>query len=305
MVLVALIGGNEKQISQLLQHRNGLTFHKIKPSTKEVVALFAVLGDNSLKSGRRALIKAFRSFGPAKPSTKKSPFFLRWVSGPRFNKSNRKENDRLMAEAIELMHAKQYESANMYLPDLRLMYNQVGFLQCESFTTCGSTVSYSGNNDLIQGKSCLHDMLTHLPARVGKYELTDQDKIATARALVLLTIHERPTSASEAEETAACDLCAEEAAACELYAENVSQERPRPYLNLYLVLGLKAIDDPNEDQIRKAYLRAVRITHPDRNLGDSQAAQRFQWVCEAFETLSDPFKRLTYELDSVLKEYEI
>lgn len=49
------------------------------------------------------------------------------------------------------------------------------------------------------------------------------------------------------------------------------------------------------EDIKKAYRRAAMQFHPDRNPGDSIAEGEFKRRKEAYETLSDPNKRRTYD----------
>ncbi|HWS99489.1 MAG TPA: Holliday junction branch migration DNA helicase RuvB [Pyrinomonadaceae bacterium] len=66
----------------------------------------------------------------------------------------------------------------------------------------------------------------------------------------------------------------------------------------YLVLGVKR-DAPHEE-IKKAYRRLARKHHPDKNLDDDSAGERFKKIKEAYETLSNKKKRQVY--DSKLNE---
>lgn len=61
----------------------------------------------------------------------------------------------------------------------------------------------------------------------------------------------------------------------------------------YQTLEVDEIATP--DAIKKAYRKLARAHHPDRNPGDPVAEERFKGVQEAYETLSDPARRRTYD----------
>ena len=62
----------------------------------------------------------------------------------------------------------------------------------------------------------------------------------------------------------------------------------------YEVLGVKKGADDAE--IKKAYKRLAMKYHPDRNAGDKVGAeQKFKEVRKAYDVISDPQKRSTYE----------
>jgi molecular chaperone DnaJ len=65
---------------------------------------------------------------------------------------------------------------------------------------------------------------------------------------------------------------------------------PRDY---YEVLGLDR--SAGEGEIKKAFRRVARELHPDVNRHDPQAEEKFKQAAEAYEVLSDPERRRTYD----------
>src|SRR5438270_4596294 len=64
-------------------------------------------------------------------------------------------------------------------------------------------------------------------------------------------------------------------------------------MDFYIVLGVERGATLND--IKRAYKRLARKHHPDINPGDRLAAQKFQQIAEAYETLSDPKRRRRYD----------
>src|ERR687885_482161 len=62
---------------------------------------------------------------------------------------------------------------------------------------------------------------------------------------------------------------------------------------LYDTLGVSKT--ASQDEIKKAYRKLVRQYHPDRNPGDKAAEEKFKEVQTAYDVLSDPEKRKTYD----------
>jgi molecular chaperone DnaJ len=61
----------------------------------------------------------------------------------------------------------------------------------------------------------------------------------------------------------------------------------------YEVLGVSR--DADEGAIKKAFRRLARELHPDVNSQDPQAEEKFKEAAEAYEVLSDPDRRATYD----------
>ncbi|HWB68445.1 MAG TPA: molecular chaperone DnaJ [Solirubrobacterales bacterium] len=65
---------------------------------------------------------------------------------------------------------------------------------------------------------------------------------------------------------------------------------PRDY---YEVLGIGR--DADEKEVKKAFRRLARELHPDVNDHDPEAEEKFKQAAEAYEVLSDPEQRRTYD----------
>ena len=62
----------------------------------------------------------------------------------------------------------------------------------------------------------------------------------------------------------------------------------------YKTLGVPR--NASADEIKKAYRKLVRETHPDKHPDDPAAEERFKQIAQANEVLSDPEKRQQYDL---------
>jgi curved DNA-binding protein CbpA len=64
-------------------------------------------------------------------------------------------------------------------------------------------------------------------------------------------------------------------------------------VDYYAILGIDRT--AAQDDIRAAYRRAARASHPDLNPGDLTAAERFKLVRLAYDVLADPVRRAAYD----------
>ncbi|EDR08435.1 uncharacterized protein LACBIDRAFT_159402, partial [Laccaria bicolor S238N-H82] len=66
---------------------------------------------------------------------------------------------------------------------------------------------------------------------------------------------------------------------------------------LYDLLGVSP--DASEDEIKKAYRKKAKEHHPDKNINDPEAGQKFQEIGAAYEILSDPQTRAAYDSEGL------
>jgi len=75
----------------------------------------------------------------------------------------------------------------------------------------------------------------------------------------------------------------------------MAQSGNRPFVRAYKYYEILEVSrNAAQDEIRRAYLRLAKIHHPDVN-PDAKAHEKFKKINEAYETLSDPTRRSSYD----------
>jgi DnaJ-class molecular chaperone len=74
-------------------------------------------------------------------------------------------------------------------------------------------------------------------------------------------------------------------------------------MNLYSILELES--NASHDDIRKAYKKLALRYHPDKNLLDTQAGEKFHSIQMAYEILGDPVQRAKYDTMNPKKKQTI
>lgn len=72
-------------------------------------------------------------------------------------------------------------------------------------------------------------------------------------------------------------------------------------MDFYKILNVKK--DASQEEIKKAYRKLAMKHHPDRNQNDKKSEEKFKEIQTAYDTLSDPEKRLAYDLGNSGNQY--
>jgi len=70
--------------------------------------------------------------------------------------------------------------------------------------------------------------------------------------------------------------------------------RKKNFVNHYRILNVSS--QVTKEELRRAYLKLVKIYHPDRNKGRPLAERKFQQINLAWEALKDPLKKKEFDL---------
>ncbi|SCU69985.1 chaperone protein DNAj, putative [Trypanosoma equiperdum] len=76
-------------------------------------------------------------------------------------------------------------------------------------------------------------------------------------------------------------------------ADSTEQQDGELGEDFYSILGVGR--EATADEIRSAYRHKALLLHPDRNIGDADASQRFQRLLDAYNVLSDERCRIEYD----------
>jgi molecular chaperone DnaJ len=63
--------------------------------------------------------------------------------------------------------------------------------------------------------------------------------------------------------------------------------------DFYTILGVTK--SSSAEEIKKAYRKLAMLHHPDKNLGNKKAEEKFKEISEAYDILSDPTKKKNYD----------
>ncbi|KAG5139081.1 hypothetical protein JHK84_032849 [Glycine max] len=74
-------------------------------------------------------------------------------------------------------------------------------------------------------------------------------------------------------------------------------DNTNPKKDYYKVLEVEY--DATDENIKLNYRRLALKWHPDKHGGDSAVTAKFQEIIEAYNVLSDPAKRLDYDLTGI------
>ena len=91
---------------------------------------------------------------------------------------------------------------------------------------------------------------------------------------------------------------------CFIMTETVQpMESTADALSLYEVLGCSK--QASSSELKTAYRKLALQLHPDKNMGDKLAAERFQAVSRAYDVLGDPQKRQFYDNNGITEELDV